>query len=523
MSGPAERSLQGWREWTTLGGLVFLLAAFRALIEGIGTTDESWFLQVVSRLRAGDVLYRDVFFGSTPLSVYVTSWPMAFIGVEIVAVKLVTSVCIALSVVAACSIASRLGAGRLLVWELAGWMLLYGRSHASPPYTPLANLFFVLCCAWALVAFDRKQAGATGVDSAFGLAAVAAGASFAAKPNFGVFACAGLAVTALACGWTEPWSKSLRRTGLILAVFVAVALALLSPIVVTGAVGPFLDYVFINKTAYVTLASRPYLAQLAAQLASEPLSAPKALGSIFYTGLWLLPPVALGAAGVALARRRLSSRAALVAVFATLAVATAYPRFDRVHLAPSALLTIPTLVAALPGALAPGTAWLGVARFVARLALAVGLLGFVVVPEAVPWLARGHVMSTLPGFRGPLVRAGEHERLSESARRLREFSGSAPTFVLGSRAGFLYVASGVTNPTPFDYPTAVSVGRFGEDRLVEAVATGRISQVCAEPLRGPEHELPRLRAAIEAHLTRGSDLGLCVAYRRADGSAERRR
>jgi hypothetical protein len=180
---------------------------------------------------------------------------------------------------------------------------------------------------------------------------------------------------------------------------------------------------------------------------------------------------------------------------------------------------LPTLVAALPGATTLGATARGVVRCVARVALVGGLLALVVSPQRLPWLSRGYVVSTLPGFRGPLIRADEQERLGAAARRLKEFSAARPTFVLGSRAGFLYVASGVTNPTPFDYPTATSVGRFGEDRLIEAVATGRVSQVCAEPRRGPEQELTRLRSAIDAHLARGPDLGLCVAYSRADATA----
>ena len=78
-----------------IAAVVFLVAMARSLADGFGLSDESWFLQVLARVAAGDVLYREVGIGVTPLSVYVTSWATAFTGLEIVAVKLVTNACFA--------------------------------------------------------------------------------------------------------------------------------------------------------------------------------------------------------------------------------------------------------------------------------------------------------------------------------------------------------------------------------------------------------------------------------------------
>ena len=61
------------RERLLLAAAVVALTLVGALysFSGVNTRDEAWFLQVVSRVSDGDVLYRDFFFGSTPLSV----WP----------------------------------------------------------------------------------------------------------------------------------------------------------------------------------------------------------------------------------------------------------------------------------------------------------------------------------------------------------------------------------------------------------------------------------------------------------------
>src|SRR5687768_11608301 len=47
---------------------ILLTCLLLALAPRINAADESWFLQVAYRLATGDVLYRDVFYGATPLS-----------------------------------------------------------------------------------------------------------------------------------------------------------------------------------------------------------------------------------------------------------------------------------------------------------------------------------------------------------------------------------------------------------------------------------------------------------------------
>ena len=60
------------RERLLLVAAVAALTLVGALysFSGVNTRDEAWFLQVVARVADGDVLYGDVFFGSTPLSVW---------------------------------------------------------------------------------------------------------------------------------------------------------------------------------------------------------------------------------------------------------------------------------------------------------------------------------------------------------------------------------------------------------------------------------------------------------------------
>src|SRR5579864_7174210 len=82
----------------TVGATVLAVSLVRSLADGFGMTDESWFLQVVGRLRAGAVLYRDVSYGATPLAVYLTTAISHLVGVEILAVKIITNAAFALVV-----------------------------------------------------------------------------------------------------------------------------------------------------------------------------------------------------------------------------------------------------------------------------------------------------------------------------------------------------------------------------------------------------------------------------------------
>ena len=79
--------------WVAAGLALFILGFGFMLVAGVNVFDESWFLQVLSQLSLGDILYRDVFFGITPLSVYLTYIPIRIFGVQILVVKVVMSLC----------------------------------------------------------------------------------------------------------------------------------------------------------------------------------------------------------------------------------------------------------------------------------------------------------------------------------------------------------------------------------------------------------------------------------------------
>ncbi|HQR47586.1 MAG TPA: hypothetical protein PK598_16435, partial [Thermoanaerobaculia bacterium] len=61
----------------------------------VGGGDETWFLAVMSRLLSGERLYRDVFFGSLPLSAQLAEPVLRIFGPELLVLRALIALCLA--------------------------------------------------------------------------------------------------------------------------------------------------------------------------------------------------------------------------------------------------------------------------------------------------------------------------------------------------------------------------------------------------------------------------------------------
>ncbi|HWJ33342.1 MAG TPA: hypothetical protein VNR59_13490 [Gaiellaceae bacterium] len=409
---------------------------------------EGWFLQVVSRVRAGEVLYRDVAYGAGPLPAYLAEGTTYLTSVDIIAVKLVVVAAFAGSATLAWLVAGELGIGlrgRLVVLAALAYV---APPLQQPPYAPLATTFLL----GALLAALRP--GRT--------AALAGGAScalaFCSKQNVGVYALAALVLSAvvlrraLAAGWAA-------------GTFAVVTGALLLPVAVTGGLSRYVDYGFTGKGAYLH-APDPFASTLSGVVHTVThVSSLAELDAAYWALGFFLPALA----AVSLLLLRPTRETAVVVAFAAAGAATLYPRFDTAHVAyaapPLVLLVAHSARTKVPRALVVvASLWVGIA---------------VVLTASLPMrLARSPnaVLSDLPHMRGTFVDRGRQDLWRRENAAVLALG--RPLLLLVPDAGFRYLMTGLRNPTAFDFPFVTTFGKTGQERVVRALASREITRVC---------------------------------------------
>jgi hypothetical protein len=461
--------------------------------------DESWFVQVVLRMRDGDVLYRDISYGAGPLPVYLTEALTYPFGIDVFVEKLVVVFAFAGTATLAWTISQRIGLstpGRLLV--LAA--LLYLAPPAQePPYAPLATTFTVYALLASLVY------GTSGSVRQRALWAVAGGAgcglAFACKQNVGVYSLGALLLVVVA---ERRFRDVLWSAG---AAAATAGLALL-PVVVSGGFARYVDYGFTGKGEYVQhgFGFQTGLDDIWQTL--RDVHSPASAEAVYWSWRFFFPFIAVAALLALAARGRWRHVDALpLAAFAVVSLVTLYPRFDTGHVAyanPLLLLLVAFVLAVWK---VRRSAWIAFGLWLSLSAvIAVSLpLRLLRSPQA--------ILSDLPHLRGSFVEASDLARWHRDADRLAALPqvAGAVLLVLTPDAGFRYLSSGLENPTAFDFPFVTTFGRNGEQRVIDALASGSIKRVC---LANEWYGLgpPALIAYVHRTMTPGADLGFCRIY-----------
>jgi hypothetical protein len=201
-----------------------------------------------------------------------------------------------------------------------------------------------------------------------------------------------------------------------------------------------------------------------------------------------------------------------VAAFCAAATLAVFPRADATHVAYMAPVFLVALALAWDRLGLDRVAWGRHAHGIA------GILALVLLMlragEPLLGLASGTAsLSGMPHFRGLVVPNAVLGSIRARAARLRQAGGEKKTFLLSSEAGFLYLASGLRNPTPFDYPLVTAFGRGGEARVVDALRSGSIARVCVDR-KLPDRPLrpPLLTAFVAGEMVPLEDTGFCRMY-----------
>ncbi len=512
MAGERVRARAGrWAASISVGwiGLAFAAFAFLVDVSDLGRMDEAWFLQVVERVASGDALYRDVWFGTLPLSVYMILGPVAAFGADVVWVKLLVAASCGASAALAVLLARRLRIPHRGVLVLA--LAAYVASGARPtaPYPALATVFLLGCF---LAAVTWLQAGPRVLARPAVAVGASAGLALSTKYTAGLLALAAAVVTFLVSSrpWRTKIASGLLATG-ICAVTVAVVVV---PALVQGP-RAFLDSAFGTKGTYVSHASVSFFGGLryAASRVTDPTwNASIRFVALYWTALFLVTIGALTgtawAAWSARGERRIEALAVLL--FTAAALCTAYPRFDYAHL----LYAAPAILVGAAFALTE-IGWrlrFGRGPLLLAVALALPALVLAVRPAALlVW--GGERVSGLPHFRAAIIDESEELATQRAAASIRAASQGRPLFVLSGEAGLYYLVAGVRDPTRYDFPLVTTLGSHGENALIRALEDGRLRRVCLdERLRG-RLAPARLIAFVRHRLARGRSLGPCRLYR----------
>jgi 4-amino-4-deoxy-L-arabinose transferase-like glycosyltransferase len=516
----AARLSEPWSAKAVAAVTCLLAAALWVLDVGHGTDrgDEAWLLQVVSRVGSGDHLYRDVFFGVPPLSVWLGVAATKVFGLDVGVLKALSALIEAATIVVAVAVARRLRvglAGQALVGLAA---LVYVQLPSISIYLPLSYLLALLSLLAVVVWQERAAVDRRSARQMLLLAGAAAGLAAASKHTVGAYACVALAVSVIAAP-PRPGSDLRERlldAGLALSVAVGAFAVTMVPVIAGGDLDAFVTYA-IDKGPYVTRGTVSYLDGFD-QLAD--MAALPSLGGVLRRLAVVGPPLALLALAFAAAtgwRRELTP----VAAFTLAAVAGIFPRADLPHVLPA----VPICAIAIAAVLRPVSARAPARRVRSAAALA-GLVlaatgGWTLLITPVRALQAGERLSTTPHFHWALASPSRDRAAADVASAL---SRPGPTLVLSAFAGYDYLAAGARNPTRFDYPLSTTFRDGDERRLVERIERGDFAAACVGYLDvGGDRRLrpERLVAAVTTRMSRAGRVGSrtgdhdsCVLYTR---------
>lgn len=498
-------------------------------ISRLNTWDEAWFLQVATRLSQGDVLYREVFFGTTPLAAYLAAGLVTLFGPELVVLKLAGIACIAGTFLLVLRIAADLRMPLSpVVWGAAIFLTALPYTFG---YTILAVLLLLASMATLLAWHARASTGHASAWRWLLLAGALAGACVATKHNVGGLGAAALLISVVVLlreGGRFSARETITSVAAVTTPMIAVPMAILVVVLLSGGLPAAVDYAITSKFDYLEYGELSYGTgfnhSIGALLPDARVSAGTVLNGLQAGRPWvfLLPPAAALTAAWALWRRPEAFRGAGVPLllFTAVAAASILPRADQSHLTAAAPVF---LVALAYFARAAGRRSVGMLLRLGCVALASVLM----VTAPLLWLRHGSQVATTAHLRGVVLEPGYESQLLDRALDLRAQIGRGAAFYLFPEASLSYLLTDVPNPTPYDFPLRTAFGTEGTRLLTEELQSGEIGQVCLDPTWGlsgplpgpfPELQPAELAAWIREELTHVATLATCDLY--ASGAAD---
>lgn len=433
----------------------FLLCLYFCLFQEINLDDETWFLQVVRRTVSGEKLYRDIFLGTTPLSVYVAGFFCRLFGSELLVVRGVLALYFSLSTLFSCLIYRELKGNKAISLLFILAFFVFSHAQASwgfSGYNGLARVLFLGTVFFAIKAIHPPSFFFLLLSSVF------AGLCFCAKQNVGLiaFLCL-LAVFLLK-------AKKKRLVGIfgISLSFFLICWLCLSPLIFEGGWNAFIEYCFENKKYYVQAEHCPYF-----------LLPPSWNSFSLYIFAWpFLLILSYGAM-----RKNESPYKNALWIFLGGSLLTLFPRPDNIQkmtFIPLSLLILAYCYQSCKDLLSRK-----IQRMVEYGTASWILLAFILcLGTPIIKLAGGKLCrSDLPHFRCLFLEKNTYRHWKKAQMQFSAQARSEPSFFLSTHAGFYYLLFDLKNPTPFDYPIQPALGYHGEKQIEENIRSQKIKNV----------------------------------------------
>ncbi|NGX47962.1 MAG: hypothetical protein K1000chlam3_01347 [Chlamydiae bacterium] len=424
---------------------VFLCLWF-CVFQEINTDDETWFLQVVNRVLSGDVLYRDVFLGVTPLSVYIPAFFCWIFGSELLVVRLVHALYFAVGIFLSCGILKELKGSHSFSFLFILSFFVFAHSQVTwgySGYNALANVFFLGCFYFTLRwinYFSIRQ---------LALAAAMAGLCFCTKQNVGALAFICLLTVFIVV------SRHARIKSMLVLFFsfsIVIAACLISS-AIQGGWGNFLDYVIFNKSRYLRSGHPNYFL------------IPSSWDS--YSIFIFIAPFSLVFLLIfSFIKRKVESIILWIFLFA--AILTLYPRPDNAQ----KMLCIPFVLIAIVYFFDSSKFKKGILGTWFSLALI-----FSLSQSSMGFFQGKKRISKIPHFRGIVMDKKCHMHWKSMKKRFTRLDMGDRLFFLSTHAGFYYLLFDLKNPTPFDLPIHPALGCHGEELIQQKIQIGQIDKI----------------------------------------------
>ncbi|GMQ86399.1 MAG: hypothetical protein BMS9Abin07_1976 [Acidimicrobiia bacterium] len=424
-------------------------------------TDEAWFLEVVRRVRRGDRLYEDVFFGAGPVAVWLAMLAVSISRPQIVVMRSLTIAYGLATWVAGAFLLEAAGAGTALAVLFVVAVVALGGHHLV-----MENHYGQLSTLGTVIAAVGVLEGEWLISGAGVLLALSG------KYSLGVFALA----------WAVPLLAVEAGLGTVLwmlATVVAGVVVMALGLSIRGVKG-FLSTAVANKGVYLSSAiiwpHDDLIRRLRVPRRSRLYRISGSIGPIA-----VLVVAGLGVVGVILGLLigvvEESTMLLVAGSLCATGLLVAFPRADYNHLVAAMPLVLAglSLIAMWSGLSMAGVT---VAGAVVAVVLVAGLLTAALAPRYTEFRRDLAHLKLLPVPR-------QRGTWPDDTAALRAVAGDE-VFVLRPDASFFYLAGRLRNPTPYDYPLASTFGPHGQERVAAEIVSGAVRWVCQPgPIGGP--------------------------------------